>query len=117
MRGIPKELREKMAENPFMRTCCIPGCGRGWPSWHHCWIYAGKQINEEWAIMPVCTMHHQYGKSAVHKCRMTKELVEYMSLKRATPEDLKKYPKRDWKQKFNYLHNKYGQVVNGTDGR
>ena len=62
--------------------------------WHHPWIYAGKQINEPWAIVGACEGHHD----EVTKDRAIKQAFETDSLMRATDEDLAKYPRKDWEQ-------------------
>lgn len=89
MRPIPKKMRDQMEKDPFMKVCCFPGCGAILPEWHHVWIYAGRQINEPWAIVPGCTYHHR-GKG------FKKEVFERISICRATQEDLAKYPKKNW---------------------
>lgn len=99
MRPIPIELREQMAKDPWYHACCIgPKYCKGKIEWHHVWIYAGKQINEIWAIIPLCHFHHE--KAGLHPF---KERYELISLNSASLEDLSKYPKKDWKQYHKYL--------------
>lgn len=62
--------------------------------WHHAWIYAGKQINEEWAIVPACHFHH----SMVTKDKAIRQAFETASLIMATKADLEMYPRKDWAQ-------------------
>ncbi len=78
-----------------MKRCCIADdeCD-GKIEWHHCWIYRGRQISERFAILPVCHKHHMNNP---------KEVLEYISLLRATEEELSRYPKYDWKQRKQYL--------------
>ncbi len=93
---IPKKLRAKIAEDPFMEKCVVTGTtqttGFMRVSWEHCWIYNGKQIQEAWAIVPLRLDLN------VNMTQKVKDYCRWISLQRATEEDLAKYPKRDWKQ-------------------
>lgn len=84
---IPKDMREEMANDPFMEVCCIEDedCG-GRIEWHHNLIYAGKRVNEKWAILPVCHHHHFY--EFEFKKRLNKVMVT-----RATEAELRAYSK------------------------
>lgn len=100
MRLIPAKLRKQLSEDPFMKKCVYTGTTQN-VSWEHCWIYAGKQINEAWAIVPL---------RKDLNVNMTKEVKDYcrwISINRATEEDLAKYPKENWKQIKSYLNKKY----------
>lgn len=110
MRKIPKGLLAEMLADPFYLACCITG--ELGPELHHSWTYGGQQINEKWAILPLSSGMHRLGKMAVHRgCLETRELIQYLSLTRATPEDLAKYPKKNWNQLIDYYKNKYGENV------
>lgn len=65
------------------------------PEWHHVWTYAGRQINEWWAILAGCTRHHDMVKTDP----AVKAAFETASLLLATEEDLAKYPKAPWDQR------------------
>ena len=101
-----------MDEDPFYNRCCLTGYTGTRIDWHHCFTYRSRQINEAWAIMPVWEQKHspQGDKDSVHNCKETKDYVEYLSLKRATAEDFKKYPKADFAQKLKYLTKKYEKI-------
>ena len=97
MRPISPKLREQLSNDPFMERCVWTG-EKNNVSWEHCWTYAGKQINERWAIVPL--------RRDLNVYKMTPEIKNYcrwVSLNRATDEELKKYPKKDWKQIKNYF--------------
>jgi len=51
MRPIPKKIREQITNDAFMTQCCFTGSSQ--IVWEHAFKYAGKQINEVWAIIPV----------------------------------------------------------------
>jgi|SRR5882757_5610643 len=105
MRPIPKEMKEIMAADPFYKECCSRNSTcKGRIEWHHVFIYAGRQINEPWAIIPLCKHHHDLVSSSSE----FKEQCELISLKRASSSDFAKYPKRDWHYIKNYLTQVYG---------
>ena len=104
---IPPDTRAEIALDPFMRTCIYVSDNApnkdcyGRVEWEHAWIYAGKQIQEVWAIVPCCTSHNR-GKGIV------KSYNQYRSIIRADLDDLKKrYPKRNWDQDYLYLTGMY----------
>ena len=74
----------------------------------HAFIYAGKQINEKWAIMSLCAWGHDVDQFQ-DGGNLDKEKNQYCCIIRATEEDLKKYPRTDWEQLKKYLFNKYGE--------
>lgn len=100
MRPIPSKLRERLAAEPRMKACPIRDglCSRK-IDWHHVWMYAGRQINEAWAILGVCDRHHDL----VERDQEIKEDLQRISLRLATEEDLAKYPRKDWAQLRSYL--------------
>lgn len=94
MRPIPPKLREELASLPRMKRCAcaeLGGCS-GRIEWHHVWIYAGRQINELWAIVGACNKHHEM----VGTEPIVKKAFEVYSLQLATAADLAKYPRKPW---------------------
>jgi len=89
MRPIPPKLKEEMATDPFYEKCCIGGDCAGRIEWHHALIYAGRQINEKWAILPACHKHH------AEVSKYDREFKR-IAVSRATDEELLKYPKAKW---------------------
>lgn len=97
MRPIPLKLREQIASDPFMKKCCL--CKESKAEWHHAIIYARKQLNEKWAIVPAC--------EKCHKTRI-EELLR-VALNRATLQELIRISKaEDYIRKKKYLNEKYG---------
>lgn len=98
MRPIPQKLREELERQSRMKWCAAFGLGFGgcWPriEYDHVWIYAGRQINETWAIVGVCKKHH----AAKEGNLLLKACIQRNSLRLATNEDLLQYPKKDWDQ-------------------
>lgn len=104
---IPLKLRNEMASNGTMARCVHHNseCS-GRVEWEHVWVYSGKQIQAEWAIIPCCYMHHRGGKldkDFNRYCSLLKAIEIYGSLDYIC----QKYPRKDWKQYWNYLKNKY----------
>lgn len=85
-----------------MKHCIYKGCS-GRPEWEHAMLYAGKQVNEAWAILPVCEYHHR-GKG------LNKEFNHHIALQRVTDDELSKFAKSReiWIQDRKYLQGKYG---------
>jgi len=84
---IPKAIRERLNEDPFMKDCCIADSWcEGKIEWHHALQYAGKRVNEWWCILPLCQKHHR--SEASNRLAITKVMC-----KRSSSEDLAKYSK------------------------
>lgn len=95
MNNVPRKLRKQLSTDPeYQRTshCMLAGyhqCG-GRNTWEHPFIFAGRQIQEAWAIICVCAAGQdvdQYQDSH----RMDKEMNRWVALNRATDDDLKPY--------------------------
>ena len=99
MRPIPVALRKRLSEDPFMKRCIREGNCSGRITWEHAFMYQNRQINEAFAIVPLCEKHHFHD--------LDKDYGRYIGLLRATPEELARYPKVDWKQKLEYLKTIY----------
>lgn len=104
MRKISKRVMDILSIDPFMKRCCIRGMCEGKIDWHHVWTYASRQIDEVWAIVPACKYHHDKAENPQIKAKF-----QLISLSRASPEDLQKYPKKDWQQIIKYLNTTNGK--------
>ena len=101
MNCIPPKLRKQLSEDPEYQKCLRAGSDcQGRITWEHANYSQGRQIQERWSIIPLCVYHH-LGKG------LNKEYNQFLSLRRATEEDLAKYPRSDFKQKLKYLTTKY----------
>lgn len=99
MRAIPSTIR-KVLKSKF---CFI--CGRRQVEWHHALIYAGRQINEPYAIVPLCVKCHRGNNGTIY--HDVKEKCELETIKNGL-QDLKiKYPKFDWTKRLQFLTNRY----------
>jgi hypothetical protein len=63
-------------------------------TWEHALIHAGKQVQEKFAVIPLCEFHHS-GEG------MVKKVNEVIALGRAIAEDKRKYPLLPW-SKYGY---------------
>ncbi|MCL5666990.1 MAG: hypothetical protein M1383_04445 [Patescibacteria group bacterium] len=68
--------------------------------WEHAFIYGGQQVNEKWAIIPLCWYVHR-GPG------LDKNINRLLALRRATADDLQKYPRSNWMQQKLYLEKQY----------
>ena len=109
MRPIPKKLLKEILKDPFYQTCIRhkeKKCG-GRITFEHAIIYAGKQVNEKWCILPVCERHHGVN-SYQDRGDMDKKYHEWVAVNRMTIDDEKTYCRVDWKIKRKYLNSIYG---------
>lgn len=109
MRPIPTSLKEEIAEDKFYKRCCIAdeNC-QGRIEWHHNLIYASKQVNEKFCILPICHYHHEHEKDTEIGDRL-----DYIMLCRATDDDLKRFSKAVNYLALRYrLRQKYGDIEN-----
>lgn len=114
MAKIPEKLRLDMADDPFYYRCSRndllndhvcqknPVTGR-MIEWEHAFQYANNQIQEYWAIIPLCPYVHTGPK-------MDKEINHWIALNRASDEDLLKYPRAELIAMRERLNRKYKAV-------
>lgn len=107
MNNMPKALRKELAADPYYAVCCITGepGKRGNPiEWHHNLIYAGRQVQEKFAILPVKrTIHAKASKQEI------KHKLDWVMLNRATDQQLLTISKaKDYFLYKHYLNKKFG---------
>lgn len=89
---IPLKMRAELAEDKFMKECCLQGIKmlcEGELQWHHALIYSGKRQNEKGAILSLCRGHHEKESQFRH-------LLNQIMYSRMTDEDRAKYPRKKW---------------------
>lgn len=90
MRPISQKFRKQFDTTPYFKVCARKnGTCDGRITIEHAFIYAGRQIDELWNFVPLC-WHHHLGAG------LDKKINECLALKRATSEDLIKYPRKNW---------------------
>lgn len=106
---IPKELLNNLLSDDYYKKCARKdeGTCRGRITFEHTEIFGGKQIQEKWAIIPLCSYHHAVNE--YQDCGdLQKELGQAIALSRATDEELEKYSKVvNYKMRRDYLKKKY----------
>lgn len=87
MRPIPRKLRDDMASDMFYKTCCMPmtDCN-GRIEWHHNLIFRGRQVNEKFAILPLCQKHHRIADRSD-----VKNILNAIMSMRASKEELNRF--------------------------
>ena len=124
MKPIPKRLRDQMERDPAMKRCiysnsdCRDEYGNRMPraEWEHCFIWAGRQINEWWAIIGCCWYHHR-GPG------LNKDFNRWKALERMNEKDIleadKKYPGVGWGKTRDRLRKKFygkqGELLQTAD--
>ena len=88
---IPKQLLKEILADPYYKTCArLDSDCDGIITLEHALLYAGKQVQAKFAIIPLCWYHH-LGDGLDKRWNIRKALSQ------ATPEDLLRYPKNTWK--------------------
>lgn len=94
-----------MANDPFYKRCAITGTTSEKIDWHHNLIYAGRQVNEKWCIIPLAKLVHD-------KIEKYKDKVDWIMLNRASDSDLERYSKViNLKEKRDRLNKIYGNYA------
>lgn len=94
MRPISKKNRRAIDEDPYFKICVRRGEGcDGRITIEHAFIYAGRQVDELWAFVPLCWRHH-LGDGFV------KEIGQFKALDRLSNKEIEKiqkqYDRVDW---------------------
>lgn len=113
MTKIPDKIKREILSDPNRLHCALEKqeghiC-EGRITWEHCMIYAGKQIQQKWAIISLCERGH-----AVNNWQdagtMNKEVNVWVALNQATVAELSGYPRAFplYISQRERLNNKYG---------
>lgn len=118
MNNIPLSLRKKISAKAFYKRCARAGfhehvCG-GRITYEHALIHAGKQVQAEFAIVPLCARAHgvdQYQDGG----DFDKDINIWIALNRATDDELLalSFKAVDYFRLRSYLNDRYG-VYNPT---
>lgn len=119
MNNIPPKVRRSLAENPYYRCCARRAALRDHEcranplngqliEWEHALIHAGKQVQEEWAIVPICWWAHS-GPG------LEKEKNVWIALNRATDEQLLRMSKAvnyiAMRERLNFKYGEYSPAA------
>lgn len=114
MRYIPEALKEEICAQ-LLHGFCLRRLAlkdhicEGRITWEHALIYAGRQINEVWAIVELCAKAHSVDRFQDTGI-MVKTISEWIAINRMSPEDEEKYPRFNWAQRRAYLNSLYGPL-------
>lgn len=103
--NTPSGLLKKIRAAGFFEQPCVHS-GEYGVELEHAWTYAGRQIHEPWACVPVRPRFNRNPSADV------KDWSKYCALKQAREwrVDLAaKYPKFDWQFEWQRLCDKFGQ--------
>lgn len=92
MRKISTKIKEQLLQDPQICARKEDGNCIGRITFEHTLIYAGKQIDEVWAIIKLCEYHHDVNTQQGNG-DLQKEKNIWIALNRATDEELLKYSK------------------------
>lgn len=110
MRPISPEVKARLDAEPDICLLLDENCD-GRITREHALIYAGKQIDEAWAILKICAYHHSVDEHQDGP-GLNKEKNVWVALNRATDEELLKYSKAvNYIEMRNHLNKKYGEYV------
>lgn len=112
MRAISKKVKDELLADPRMKVCARRDEGNcdGRITFEHALIYAGRQLDEAWAILGICEYHHGVNKHQDGGA-MNKEKHEWLALRQAPEGRLKELGKAvNYEQKLLYLNSKYGKA-------
>lgn len=119
MSHIPKWLLDEILADPYYKKCARAGlfgheCG-GKITFDHCIIYAGRQLQRKWAILPVCSKAHsvnQYQDAG----DFVREIHTWIALNRATVHELAEISKTiRYDEMKDWLNLKYGEYKPVTE--
>src|SRR4051812_31540430 len=89
MGKIPPKLKREILADPYYKHCARAferDC-EGRITFEHAIIFGGKQLNERFAILPLCEYHHAVGQHQ-EDGDLKKEINVWMVLNRASEEEL-----------------------------
>lgn len=109
MNNMPRKLREDLSrDQEYARGYCIyhgrfhgPGVKT---EWHHNMIFAGRQVQERFAILSICKEVHDKAN-----WKQVRERLDWIMLNRASNDDLVFYSRAgDLIRRREILNEKYG---------
>lgn len=119
MNNVPQKLREKWKAEDLLgiKRICLrseEGNCQGRITMEHSIIYAGKQLQEEWSILPICEFHHGVNNFQ-DRGNLNKEKHVWIALNRAPEARLKELSKGEDKialrDRLNRIYGVYKPLV------
>lgn len=112
MRKISERVNRILDERKPVCARRIDGGCAGRLTREHALIYAGRQIDEAWAIVFLCARHHAVDE--YQDCGdLQKEKNVWIALNQATEDELKQYSKAinyiSYRDRLNKIYGKYNK--------
>lgn len=109
MRPISPRVKKLLDSEPEVCARAMDGGCKGRITREHAIIYAGRQLDEAWAIVKLCTWHHAVDEHQ-DGGDLQKERNVWIALNRATDEELRAISKViDYVRERERLNKVYGQ--------
>lgn len=113
MRPIPLKLKKEINEDPLYKICARKGLHdhvcEGRITMEHALVYAGRQVNAKFAIIPLCAKAHSVDQFQ-DGGDLDKEINTWISLNLASTEELLSISKAiSYPTLRTRLNAKYGQ--------
>jgi len=105
MNNMPIKLRKDLDKLPYYKKCARKDIQcKGRITWEHALYYRGRQIQEPWAIIPLCYEHH-LGFCLDKRENELIALTRLFESEEWTKDAENKYPKAidGWRQRLKYL--------------
>lgn len=112
MRKISKNVLAVLTKDPLMKKCMRKlvlndhEC-RGRITFEHALLYAGRQVDEVFAIISLCAWAHSVDQFQ-DGGGLDKRINEWIAVNRMKKSDERRYPKRDWQLMRSRLNGLYG---------
>lgn len=112
-------LRKEVEEDSEYTRCSLQGlllpligpCG-GRVTREHAIIFAGKKVQEKWAIIPCCAAHHGVDLYQDAPTEARKEIRVWVALNRATDDEIHSVSKvENYSRRKSVLNDKYGTYL------
>lgn len=102
---LTSKLLKQLKDEEFWNKRCIHSHEQG-VECEHAIFYAGRQVNERWALVPVAQRFNRNPSGKI------KEQSAFYAMNQAKDWGLweqvkEKYPRRDWERDYELLFNKY----------
>ena len=114
---IPRRIRLELSVDPQRYTCALknfPGhvC-EGRITREHATYYAGKKIQERWAIIFLCANGHGVDLHQDAPGQLPKEVRQWVALNQATISELEKYDRAfpSFLNQRKYLNDVFGEYT------
>lgn len=110
---MPAALRAEINADPEYLRCglALPHTCKGRITREHAIKYAGKKVQEKWAIPPLCAAGHGVDEFQDAGTEVPKDMREWIAYNRASDEELLAFSKGNYIRERDRLNQKYGVYI------